>query len=91
MYSVENDTLRKLTIKAQKMGYYLSKPEKDMYGRYECTIEEIATGTMSVTMNHQSAVDAAIVSLSQVSMKNEMINGIMNNKINVKNYELEGA
>lgn len=55
----EHEYLFSLRKKARQSGFVLIRPQKDMYGGYECSIQRIKDGTMHVVMNCETPLDAA--------------------------------
>ena len=62
--SNETQNIINLRKTANSIGIILSNPTKDMYGKFECSVENIKTGSVNVVMNCQSKVEAAKQALS---------------------------
>ena len=55
----EHEALFSLRKKARQSGFVLIRPQKDMYGGYECSIQRIKDGAIHVVMNCETPIDAA--------------------------------
>jgi len=55
----EHEYLFSLRRKARQSGFVLIRPQKDMYGGYECSIQRIKDGAIHVVMNCPTPIDAA--------------------------------
>lgn len=64
---IERDTLDSLMQQALSFGYKLVTPSPDMYGGYECCVENLHTRSMRVVMNCRSPIEAAQTALAQVA------------------------
>jgi hypothetical protein len=65
---IENDSLDTLMQQALSFGYKLLTPSPDMYGGYECCIQDISTRSMNVVMNCRTPIEAAQTALQQVAV-----------------------
>lgn len=68
----EHEYLFSLRKKARQSGFVLIRPQKDMYGGYECSIQRIKDGTMHVVMNCETPIDAAKQAIGLFSQDSEV-------------------
>lgn len=59
-------SLNDLQQQALNSGYALSTPLVDMYGGYECCLENLNTGQVNVVMNHKTPIEAAQAALGAI-------------------------
>lgn len=59
-------SIDQLQHQAMQNGYILSSPMSDMYGGYECCLENMNTGEMNVVMNCRTPIEAAVAALGSI-------------------------
>jgi hypothetical protein len=64
---IERETIDNMMQQALSFGYKLLTPSPDMYGGYECCIENLRTRTINVVMNCNSPIEAAQSALAQIA------------------------
>lgn len=69
---IEQEKLDNLMQAAMSFGYNLLTPSPDMYGGYECCIENLHTRDMSVVMNCKTPIEAALTALQQVGCAQQL-------------------
>jgi hypothetical protein len=69
----EDDYLFSLRKKARNLGFVLLRPQNDMYGGYECSIQRIRDGAIHVVMNCPTPIQAAEQALALYAKDDSII------------------
>ncbi len=68
-----NVTLDELQHHALSAGYALSTPLPDMYGGYECCLENLRTGQINAVMNCRTPIEAAQAAIADIIRESRQV------------------